>query len=272
MSLCRTPLRRPRRRGRRGPRVLGHRHAHPGGGRHGRRRRAPTPTPHRGKNGLTGAGRGHRAEADGAAPRRPRDPRRLGPRQDAPRPRHPRPGPRASTTRGLPIGIICHGGSVAISAGIVGARATGSLGIKDDLVNAGAEWVDEPAFRDGTAGLGPRGGGHPGLRARAGGRPERGRGGRAPSGALRRPGRAVGRGVDAARPPSRRGRRRRSRGRRRCAGSARGAAAGARPATGRAGRAARARGSRPAGAPPRRGRGGRRPAGSGTTASAMPQR
>jgi protease I len=50
---------------------------------------------------------------------------------------------------GRPIGIICHGGSVAISAGIVGARATGSLGIKDDLVLAGAEWVDEPAFRDG---------------------------------------------------------------------------------------------------------------------------
>jgi protease I len=47
------------------------------------------------------------------------------------------------------IGIICHGGSVAISAGIVkGRRATGSLGIKDDLVNAGATWVDEPAFRD----------------------------------------------------------------------------------------------------------------------------
>ena len=31
-----------------------------------------------------------------------------------------------------------------------GARATGSLGIKDDLVNAGADWVDEPAFRDGN--------------------------------------------------------------------------------------------------------------------------
>jgi protease I len=56
---------------------------------------------------------------------------------------------RAAYDRGLPIGIICHGGSVAISAGIVGARATGSLGIKDDLVLAGAEWVDEPAFRDG---------------------------------------------------------------------------------------------------------------------------
>jgi protease I len=49
------------------------------------------------------------------------------------------------------IGIICHGGSLAISAGIVqGHRATGSLGIKDDLINAGATWVDEPAFRDGN--------------------------------------------------------------------------------------------------------------------------
>lgn len=56
---------------------------------------------------------------------------------------------RAVHDRGTPIGIICHGGSVAISAGIVGAHATGSLGIKDDLVNAGAEWVDEPAFREG---------------------------------------------------------------------------------------------------------------------------
>jgi protease I len=49
------------------------------------------------------------------------------------------------------LGIICHGGLVAISAGIVkGRRATGSLGIKDDLVNAGATWVDESAFRDGN--------------------------------------------------------------------------------------------------------------------------
>lgn len=52
---------------------------------------------------------------------------------------------------GKPLGIICHGGLVAISAGIVGGhRATGSVGIKDDLVNAGATWVDEPAFRDGN--------------------------------------------------------------------------------------------------------------------------
>jgi protease I len=50
---------------------------------------------------------------------------------------------------GKPIGIICHGGLVAISAGIVkGHRSTGSVGIKDDLINAGATWVDEAAFRD----------------------------------------------------------------------------------------------------------------------------
>jgi protease I len=50
-----------------------------------------------------------------------------------------------------PIGIICHGGLLAISADIVkGHRATGSLGIRDDLVNAGAMWVDEPAFREGN--------------------------------------------------------------------------------------------------------------------------
>ena len=52
---------------------------------------------------------------------------------------------------GKAIGIICHGGLVPISAGILkGKRATGSKGIKDDLVNAGAIWVDEPAFRDGN--------------------------------------------------------------------------------------------------------------------------
>lgn len=50
------------------------------------------------------------------------------------------------------IGIICHGGSIAISAGIIqkGQRATGSTGIKDDLVNAGAVWADEAAFCEGN--------------------------------------------------------------------------------------------------------------------------
>lgn len=58
---------------------------------------------------------------------------------------------REMDSAGKIVGIICHGGLVAISAGIVrGRRATGSLGIKDDLVNAGATWVDEAAFRDGN--------------------------------------------------------------------------------------------------------------------------
>lgn len=51
---------------------------------------------------------------------------------------------------GKVIGIICHGGSVAISAGIIkkGQRVTGSTGIKDDLVNVGGVWTDEAAFRE----------------------------------------------------------------------------------------------------------------------------
>lgn len=59
---------------------------------------------------------------------------------------------REANADGRPIGIICHGGLVAISAGIIGEGrpATGSLGIRDDLENAGARWVDEPAFRDGN--------------------------------------------------------------------------------------------------------------------------
>ena len=58
---------------------------------------------------------------------------------------------RAVHDAGKPIGIICHGGLVAISAGIIERDhpATGSLGIRDDLVNAGARWVDFPAVRDG---------------------------------------------------------------------------------------------------------------------------
>jgi protease I len=58
---------------------------------------------------------------------------------------------RAVHEAGKTVGIICHGGLVAISAGIVdGVSATGSLGIRDDLENAGANWVDKPAFREGN--------------------------------------------------------------------------------------------------------------------------
>jgi protease I len=58
---------------------------------------------------------------------------------------------RKMDAQGKTIGIICHGGLIAISAGIMkGRRATGSLGIKDDIVNAGGTWVDKPAFREGN--------------------------------------------------------------------------------------------------------------------------
>ena len=53
--------------------------------------------------------------------------------------------------QGKIVAAICHAGLVLISAGVVrGHKATGSEGIKDDLLNAGASWVDQPAFRDGN--------------------------------------------------------------------------------------------------------------------------
>ena len=53
--------------------------------------------------------------------------------------------------QGKILGFICHAGWVAASAAICkGKRVTGSTGIKDDMENAGAIWVDEPAFREGN--------------------------------------------------------------------------------------------------------------------------
>ena len=47
------------------------------------------------------------------------------------------------------VAAICHGGWILISAGVYdGVRVTGSLGIKDDLVNAGAIWEDAPVVVD----------------------------------------------------------------------------------------------------------------------------
>lgn len=57
---------------------------------------------------------------------------------------------RAFDRQQKPVASICHGPWITISAGIVrGRRYTGSLGIKDDLVNAGAVWVDAPVVVDG---------------------------------------------------------------------------------------------------------------------------
>ena len=47
------------------------------------------------------------------------------------------------------VAAICHGGWIAISAGVYrGVRTTGSPGIKDDLVNAGALWEDAAVVVD----------------------------------------------------------------------------------------------------------------------------
>jgi len=52
---------------------------------------------------------------------------------------------------GKMVATICHGPWVLISAGIVrGRRMTSTVGIRDDLVNAGADWVDAPAVVDGN--------------------------------------------------------------------------------------------------------------------------
>lgn len=48
------------------------------------------------------------------------------------------------------VASICHGPWVCISAGIVRyAQYTSSPGIKDDLLNAGAKWLDQPVVVDG---------------------------------------------------------------------------------------------------------------------------
>ncbi len=50
-----------------------------------------------------------------------------------------------------PVAFICHAGWVLISAGLLkGRRATSTVGIKDDMQNAGAIWSDEPLVVDGN--------------------------------------------------------------------------------------------------------------------------
>jgi protease I len=47
------------------------------------------------------------------------------------------------------VAHICHAGWIPISAKIVkGFKCTSTPGIKDDLINAGAIWVDEPVVID----------------------------------------------------------------------------------------------------------------------------
>ena len=49
------------------------------------------------------------------------------------------------------VAAICHGPQVLISAGLLkGRRVTCVSAIKDDVINAGAEYVDEPVVVDGN--------------------------------------------------------------------------------------------------------------------------
>ncbi|MCD5992325.1 type 1 glutamine amidotransferase [Pseudomonas sp. CDFA 602] len=51
---------------------------------------------------------------------------------------------------GKPLAVICHGGWLLISANLVsGKTMTSYKTLKDDLVNAGAKWVDEKVVTDG---------------------------------------------------------------------------------------------------------------------------
>ncbi len=57
---------------------------------------------------------------------------------------------RAIDTAGKPLGFVCHGGWVGISAGILkGRRATSVSAIRADMANAGVEWVDSGVVVDG---------------------------------------------------------------------------------------------------------------------------
>ena len=56
---------------------------------------------------------------------------------------------RAFNASDKPIAFICHAGWVPISAGILkGRRATSVGAIRDDMVNAGTDWVDEETVVD----------------------------------------------------------------------------------------------------------------------------
>ena len=58
---------------------------------------------------------------------------------------------RDAFQQGRVVAAICHAGWVLVSAGVLkGRRVTSFFAIKDDMVNAGAEWVDEEVVQDGN--------------------------------------------------------------------------------------------------------------------------
>ena len=58
---------------------------------------------------------------------------------------------KAVFDQGKLVAAICHGGWVLVSAGVLkGRKATCVAAIKDDVSNAGANYVDEPVVVDGN--------------------------------------------------------------------------------------------------------------------------
>jgi protease I len=58
---------------------------------------------------------------------------------------------REAAQQGRIVAAICHAGWMLASAGVLdGRRATSFFSIKDDMVHAGARWVDEEVVVDGN--------------------------------------------------------------------------------------------------------------------------
>ena len=58
---------------------------------------------------------------------------------------------RMFDTARKPIAMICHGPWLVASAGLLRGRTLTSWpGVRDDMVNAGATWLDQPVVRDGN--------------------------------------------------------------------------------------------------------------------------
>ncbi len=52
---------------------------------------------------------------------------------------------------GKPVASICHGPQVLISAGVLkGRKGTSTVTIRDDIKNAGADWIDSEVIVDGN--------------------------------------------------------------------------------------------------------------------------
>jgi protease I len=57
---------------------------------------------------------------------------------------------RDAYNQGKVVAAICHAGWMLASAGIIrGKKVTSFFSMKDDMINAGATWLNEPVVRDG---------------------------------------------------------------------------------------------------------------------------